>query len=79
MPGETVIAILRADASYLLTGGSGGLPPFFARSLAEHGAKYIVLASRSGTVDAKMTKMIKTFFVKGVVILSFKCDVTSPD
>ena len=79
MPRETVIATPRADASYLLTGGSGGLSPSFARWLAEHGVKYIMLASQSGTVDPKTTKMIKTFHSKGVVILRFKCDVTSAD
>lgn len=79
MPHKTVISTLRADASYLLTGGSGGLSASFTRWLAEHGAKYIILASRSGIVDADMTKMIKTFQAKGVVILPFKCDVTNPD
>lgn len=79
MPHKTVMSTLRADASYLLTGGSGGLSASFARWLAEHGAKYIILASRSGIVDADMTKTIKTFQAKGVVILPFKCDVTNPD
>ena len=79
MPRKTIMSTLRADASYLLTGGSGGLSASFARWLAEHGAKYIILASRSGTADTNTTKIIKTFEVKGVAILPFKCDVTDPD
>ena len=77
MPHKTVMSTLSADASYLLTGGSGGLSVSFARWLAEHGAKYIILASRSGIADGDTTKMIKTFQAKGVTILPFKCDVTN--
>ena len=79
MPRKKVLSTLRADASYLLTGGSGGLSVFFARWLVEQGAKYIILASRSGTADADMTKMIKNSQAKGIRILSFKCDVTDPN
>lgn len=79
MPHKTVMSTLRADASYLLTGGSGGLSASFAKWLAEHGAKYIILTSRSGIVNADTTKIIETFQAKGVVILPFKCDVTNPD
>ena len=79
MPRKTVMSTLSADASYLLTGGSGGLAVSFARWLAEHGAKNIILASRSGIADAATTKTIETFQAKGVVILPFKCDVTDPN
>ena len=78
MPQKTVMSTLSADASYLLTGGSGGLSVSFARWFAEHGAKYIILASRSGVADADMAKMIKAFQTKGVMIIPFKCDVTDP-
>ena len=76
MPRKTVMSTIRSDASYLLTGGSGGLSTSFALWLAEHGAKYIILASRSGIADANTTKMIQTFQEKGVVILPYICDVT---
>jgi myxalamid-type polyketide synthase MxaD len=38
---------LRPDASYLITGGMGSLGLLFARWLAEHGARRIVLLARS--------------------------------
>jgi NAD(P)-dependent dehydrogenase (short-subunit alcohol dehydrogenase family) len=41
-------ADLRADASYLITGGLGGLGLQVARWMIEHGARRIVLLGRSG-------------------------------
>ena len=41
---------LRADASYLLVGGLGGLGRSVATWLAEHGARSLVLLSRSGSL-----------------------------
>jgi acyl transferase domain-containing protein/acyl carrier protein len=38
---------LRADASYLVTGGLGSLGLLYAKWLAEHGARRVVLLSRS--------------------------------
>lgn len=43
----SVPVTLRPDASYLVTGGTGSLGLLYARWLAEHGARRIVLLSRS--------------------------------
>jgi hybrid polyketide synthase/nonribosomal peptide synthetase FtdB len=43
----SVPVTLRPDASYLVTGGTGSLGLLYARWLAEHGARRIVLMSRS--------------------------------
>ena len=42
--------LLRADASYLVVGGTGGLGLCVSEWLAEHGARHLLLASRSGRV-----------------------------
>lgn len=39
---------IRPDASYLVTGGTGGIGLHVARWLVEQGARHLVLASRSG-------------------------------
>ena len=46
-PRRTGSAQLRVDASYLITGGSGGLGLAVARSLAERGARHLILMSRT--------------------------------
>ena len=48
--GESAIGF-RADASYLITGGTGGLGVRLARWMAEHGARHLVLTSRHGLPD----------------------------
>jgi myxalamid-type polyketide synthase MxaE and MxaD len=44
-------AALRADASYLITGGLGALGLLFARWMAERGARRLILAGRSQLPD----------------------------
>jgi myxalamid-type polyketide synthase MxaE and MxaD len=44
-------AALRADASYLITGGLGSLGLLFARWMAERGARRLILAGRSQLPD----------------------------
>ncbi len=39
---------LRPDASYLLTGATGGIGSYVARWLVRHGARHLVLVSRGG-------------------------------
>jgi acyl transferase domain-containing protein len=45
--GDSLPARLRPDASYLITGGRGGLGLVFARWLVERGARRLVLAGRT--------------------------------
>ena len=48
---EAAPLTLAEEGTYLLTGGLGGLGLNIARWLAEHGAKHLVLTSRSGLPD----------------------------
>lgn len=76
MPRRTTMSSIRADATYVITGGSGGLAYSFARWLADQGAKYIILASRSGKADMKIRNLIIEMGVHGTMIIPHKCDVT---
>ncbi|KAL9126150.1 MAG: hypothetical protein Q9217_004761 [Psora testacea] len=78
MPRKTTMSSIRTDATYVITGGSGGLASSFARWLADQGAKYIVLASRSGKADTKTSNLIEELLrAHGTTVIPHKCDVTN--
>jgi mycobactin polyketide synthetase MbtD len=61
----------------VITGGNGAVGLHFARYLAAHGARRMVLLSRSGVGDAAMTEL--TAAATNVDVLAPRCDVTSAD
>ncbi len=69
-------AAVRADATYLITGGHGGLGLAVARWLVEKGARHLVLLSRSGAtpggeqISAELTAM-------GAAITTIRADVSN--
>src|SRR5436305_15303936 len=66
---------LHADATYLLTGGLGGLGRVLARWMIEHGARDIVLMGRSGpSVDAQAD--LDAMRAGGARVEVIGCDVT---
>ena len=69
----------RADATYLLIGGSGSLAISFAAWLVQHGAKYIALASRSGIANTKTKSLFHDWQSSGVNVSLAKCDVTDAE
>lgn len=68
---------IRPEATYVITGGSGGLAYSFARWLTDQGAKYILLASRSGKADSNMKNLIEELRGHGTMVIPHKCDVTN--
>jgi len=66
----------RADATYLVTGGNGGLGLSVARWLSEKGARHLVLISRSGTSAASedLTSELKA---NGTDVVTIRCDVSN--
>ena len=66
---------IRADASYLITGGLGGLGLVFARWLVERGARHIVLMGRSDPADAAR-KTITELEQAGAQMIVAKGDVS---
>ena len=67
---------LRADASYLLVGGLGGIGIEIAKWMVnELGAKSLILISRSGIDGKGATDAVEALSNPGVSITVRKCDV----
>ncbi|KAL9069654.1 MAG: hypothetical protein Q9157_006082 [Trypethelium eluteriae] len=67
--------ILREDASYLITGGTGGIGMSTCRHLANRGAKSVVLLSRSGGNKDQTSKLVEELAQMGTRVTIKKCDV----
>jgi phthiocerol/phenolphthiocerol synthesis type-I polyketide synthase C len=66
----------RHDATYLITGGHGGLGPSVARWLVEKGARHLVLLSRSGD-SASAKETISELAARGATVTSVQADVSN--
>jgi NADPH:quinone reductase-like Zn-dependent oxidoreductase/NADP-dependent 3-hydroxy acid dehydrogenase YdfG len=62
------------DASYLITGGTGGLGLELAKHLIDQGVKYIALTSRSVLSEA-VTEWISNQQSNGIIITHYQADV----
>ena len=77
-PIDEAAAGFRADCTYLIVGGLGGLGLLVARWMAEHGARNLVLAGRSGAKgDAK--EELKALEEAGVRVLVKRVDVSDAE
>ena len=65
---------IRGDASYLVTGGFGGLGLSLARWLVDHGARHLVLAGRSTPGEAA-TAELRALEAAGATIVQSSADV----
>ncbi|KAJ4247422.1 hypothetical protein NW762_013097 [Fusarium torreyae] len=63
-------------ASYLLSGGMGGLGRSTARWMASRGAKHLILLSRSGTTRAAAQELMRDLAAAGVTAYAPQCDVS---
>jgi NADPH:quinone reductase-like Zn-dependent oxidoreductase len=70
--------IARAGASYLITGGLGGLGLVLSEWLAEQGARHLALLGRSQP-SAHAEEVIARLRARGVEVRVFACDVSQPD
>ena len=66
---------LRPDASYLIVGGLKGLAGNLAIHMAQHGARRIIVTSRSGLADDASQKVVKNCLSYGCKIIEAKGDV----
>jgi acyl transferase domain-containing protein/acyl-CoA synthetase (AMP-forming)/AMP-acid ligase II/acyl carrier protein len=66
----------RADATYLITGGHGGLGLAVARWLVEKGARHIVLLSRSGASVAG-EKIAADLAAQGATVTTVQADISN--
>ncbi|KAL9091407.1 MAG: hypothetical protein Q9165_004793 [Trypethelium subeluteriae] len=67
--------ILRDDASYLITGGTGGIGMSTCRHLASRGAKSVILVSRSGGRKDQTSKLVEDLAQMGTRVTIKNCDV----
>ncbi|KAI1399900.1 hypothetical protein F4819DRAFT_488127 [Hypoxylon fuscum] len=67
------------NASYLIVGGLGGLGRAIIRWMADRGAKYIIIPSRSGLSPSKKAAsgVISALRSRGVQVVTPKCDASS--
>ena len=65
---------LRDDISYLIVGGLKGLCGSLAVYLAQHGAKHLVIMSRSGSDDEKSRGVLRDIYALGT-----QCDLVKGD
>ena len=66
----------RADGTYLITGGHGGLGLAVARWLVEKGARHLVLLSRSGAFPAG-EEVIADLAAEGATVTSIQADISN--
>uniref|UniRef100_A0A093XSQ6 Lovastatin nonaketide synthase n=1 Tax=Talaromyces marneffei PM1 TaxID=1077442 RepID=A0A093XSQ6_TALMA len=74
---KTSVNLLQKNATYLITGGTGGLGRSMAKWMSTKGARNIVLVSRSGFVNDKLEALIRELASEGTQVLVKACDVSS--
>src|SRR5262249_32332259 len=67
---------LRPDATYLVTGGLGGVGLQLARWLAEQGARHLLLVGRSGAATPEARRGIGLLERQGVLVRARAADVS---
>lgn len=67
----------RPDATYLITGGFGGLGLTLARWIIEHGGRYLVLMGRSGAASEEAQSALEDLQRTGARVVAARADVTS--
>ncbi|KAL8657370.1 MAG: hypothetical protein Q9226_001979 [Calogaya cf. arnoldii] len=75
LPAPFSRAVNDTNASYLITGGTGGIGRSITRWLAREGAKNIILASRSGTDQKGITELVEELQALNIRVFAERCDV----
>ena len=75
MPRADQKPVVQPDATYLITGGTGGAGRSIARWLCSHGARSILLASRSGMSQVRTRELVDELQSKGVHMTVYTCDI----
>lgn len=76
--GSVSVVEFRPDASYLITGGLGGLGLVVARWMVERGARHLVLLSRSKASDSA-EQAVAAVREMGCEVLTWQADVAHED
>ncbi|KAH9242477.1 hypothetical protein K456DRAFT_1905557 [Colletotrichum gloeosporioides 23] len=78
---EDSSALLRGDATYLITGGTGGIGKSLVPWMLENGASNVVVLGRSATTNTDVAKLINEHDSPstGIHVRAVACDVSSRD
>ncbi|MCJ1244041.1 hypothetical protein MMC30_001238 [Trapelia coarctata] len=76
IPRDTRNSLFRADSSYLLVGGLGGLGRAIASWMVRCGAKNLIFASRSGLAKQSARSLVEDIESKGTRVAVFNCDIS---
>lgn len=74
-PARTTTAAVRADRSYLVTGGFGAIGMHVATALAKAGAGRLLLVGRRGTADPAATAYLRALTEYGADVVAICADV----
>jgi acyl transferase domain-containing protein/NADPH:quinone reductase-like Zn-dependent oxidoreductase/acyl carrier protein/SAM-dependent methyltransferase len=69
---------IKADGSYLITGGLGGFGRVLAEWLVDCGARHLVLSSRSGASTPEAVGFVASLEARGIETKVLKADIGSP-
>ena len=64
-----------SNATYIVTGGCGGIGQALSRWLCDNGARYLVLVSRNGSRTAAARRMVRYLKSNGVNVYEIKMNV----
>ncbi|RWA08359.1 hypothetical protein EKO27_g6749 [Xylaria grammica] len=65
------------NASYVVAGGLGGLGRPIIRWMADRGAKYLIILSRSGATSQVAIELVSELRAKNVHVLTPRCDIST--
>lgn len=67
---------LRADATYAITGGLGGIGSTIALWMSQHGARHFALIGRNAAADSEVVQRLER---QGAQVLAIQADVSQPE
>ncbi|PLN82692.1 polyketide synthase [Aspergillus taichungensis] len=68
--------VFDSQASYLIAGGSGGLGRAIMQWMADRGAKYLIVPSRSGATSKAAASVLSHLAKRGITVYAPRCDVS---
>lgn len=68
--------VLNPEATYIIAGGLGGLGRAVSQWMVRHGARYLILMSRSGPKTTKAKELVSGLRKEGVLVETPLCDIS---
>jgi acyl transferase domain-containing protein/NADPH:quinone reductase-like Zn-dependent oxidoreductase len=78
IPIKSPPVVLDPQATYVIAGGLGALGLTISDNMVTHGARHLVLLSRSGITNSRQQNGVETLKQRGCQVDTVSCDVTDP-